>query len=415
MAGTKDPKATYIDYSARAWSTTADGIFAEAGQILDRARNKDQQAINDELYRNIGSAVAGLYVFKGSKTLTELKALTGVKKGDVYNITDENFALNGKKYTAGTNVAATEDMASWKETGWDALGGTVDMESINAKIKTATDTANTASSNASTAIQTANTASGKADAASQKAATAESTANAAKTTAEQAEGTATAAQNAATDAVNKAHAAQTTATEANKTAGQAKTTAESAEKLANNALLIFDGVVESATVKLNSTSSITAIKWVKSEGKFAGVGNDGQYYATWVNTKRPSEIYGLFPRNVVYFNNVDKKLYVINSAGSLVSVSEIASAGDTASTDKALSVKATHDLVSTKADKEHEHLMANITGLTAALADKAEKSHKHAPAEITGLTTMLAQYVTNTTFQELVTRVGKLEGLLKLA
>lgn len=150
MAGTKDPKATYIDYSARAWSTTADGIFAEAGQVLDRTQNKDQQAINAEVKANLariegiaGSAAAGAYVFKGSLNgLADLLLLTNVKVGDVYNIKSE-FELSSElnpgggnvKYPAGTNVAATKAMATSTGDGWDALGGvTLDLDPINQKI-----------------------------------------------------------------------------------------------------------------------------------------------------------------------------------------------------------------------------------------------------------------------------------------
>lgn len=150
MAGTKDPKATYIDYSARAWSTTADGIFAEAGQILDRTQNKDQQAINAEVKANLariegiaGSAAAGAYVFKGSlESFSDLLLLQNVKVGDVYNIKTEfelTGALNpggkGTKYPAGTNVAATKAMTNSTADGWDALGGaTLDLNPINQEI-----------------------------------------------------------------------------------------------------------------------------------------------------------------------------------------------------------------------------------------------------------------------------------------
>lgn len=49
---------TYISYSARAKSTTADGIFAEAHQILDVSKNKNQQAINAEVTTELGKKVA---------------------------------------------------------------------------------------------------------------------------------------------------------------------------------------------------------------------------------------------------------------------------------------------------------------------------------------------------------------------
>lgn len=51
-------EVTYISYSARAKSTTADGIFAEAHQILDVSKNKNQQAINAEVTTELGKKVA---------------------------------------------------------------------------------------------------------------------------------------------------------------------------------------------------------------------------------------------------------------------------------------------------------------------------------------------------------------------
>lgn len=51
-------EVTYISYSARAKSTTADGIFAEAHQILDVSKNKNQQVINAEVTTELGKKVA---------------------------------------------------------------------------------------------------------------------------------------------------------------------------------------------------------------------------------------------------------------------------------------------------------------------------------------------------------------------
>lgn len=63
-------EVTYISYSARAKSTTADGIFAEAHQILDVSKNKNQQAINAEVTTELGKKVAksDFDSFKSSNT-----------------------------------------------------------------------------------------------------------------------------------------------------------------------------------------------------------------------------------------------------------------------------------------------------------------------------------------------------------
>ena len=184
-------EVTYISYSARAKSTTADGIFAEAHQILDVSKNNNQQAINAEVTTELGNkvaksefdsfktsntsaiaakadksyvdtelgkkansadvytkaqadsaitakvnaAVASVYRVKGTKaTIAEVTALTNVKCGDVWNVTAE-FTLGGKKYPAGTNVVALADKSAADAANWDALGGTVDLAGHTAEMK----------------------------------------------------------------------------------------------------------------------------------------------------------------------------------------------------------------------------------------------------------------------------------------
>lgn len=98
-------EVTYISYSARAKSTTADGIFAEAHQILDVSKNKNQQAINAEVTTELGKKVAksDFDSFKTSNTSaiaakadksyvdTELK-----KKLDVGNFTESSERLEAE-------------------------------------------------------------------------------------------------------------------------------------------------------------------------------------------------------------------------------------------------------------------------------------------------------------------------------
>lgn len=184
-------EVTYISYSARAKSTTADGIFAEAHQILDVSKNKNQQAINAEVTTELGkkvaksdfdsfktsntsaiaakadksyvntelgkkansadvytkaqadsaitakvnAAVASVYRVKGTKaSFGEVAQLTNVKCGDVWNVTAE-FTLSGKTYPAGTNVVALADKSAADPTNWDALGGTVDLAGHTAEMK----------------------------------------------------------------------------------------------------------------------------------------------------------------------------------------------------------------------------------------------------------------------------------------
>lgn len=454
---------TYIPFTSRAKATTFDGILTEAHQIEDLdygGAPKNQHDINAEVKANLariegiaGSAAAGAYVFKGSLNgLADLLLLKNVKVGDVYNIKTE-FTLSGGKYPAGTNVAATKAMSASVPDGWDALGGvTLDLAPITQEIEklktgkydaskvvttsatnddahvlTAKATHDVANSAATTAVNTFKTTdfdplnqqvskidTNKADVTYVNQELQKKSDNGHNhnskysaighnhTVADISDFSAKVDEKITARVETDASGSTTSDTSFYSCKATKKAIEDYADpisRLANNTFLIFDGVVESATVKPNTTSSITAIKWVKSEGTFAGVGNDGQYYASWVNTKRPSEIYGLLPRNVVYYDKVKGKLCFINEAGSLEEF-----------TDKPLET-----LINDKAAAKHSHTTADITGLSGMLGGLAEKDHNHAPADITGLTAMLALYVTNTTFQELVTRVGKLEGYLKLA
>ncbi|MFR1987603.1 MAG: hypothetical protein ACLS29_05635 [Prevotellamassilia sp.] len=128
----------YIQFTSRIQSTTVDGVLMETDQAFDIAQNKSQKKINEEVknglaevQKKIDNSIAGLYRLKGTKqTLAEVKALTGVKKGDVWNVA-KGFTLNGRPYTDGTNVVATADMATGAtEANWDALGGTISLEGL---------------------------------------------------------------------------------------------------------------------------------------------------------------------------------------------------------------------------------------------------------------------------------------------
>lgn len=109
-------EVTYISYSARAKSTTADGILAEAHQILDVSKNKNQQAINAEVTTELGKKVAksDFDSFKTSNTSaiaakadksyvdTELK-----KKADAADVQNVQLALGQKVNTSDFNEHKT--------------------------------------------------------------------------------------------------------------------------------------------------------------------------------------------------------------------------------------------------------------------------------------------------------------------
>lgn len=69
-------------------------------------------------------AITNVYTYKNSVAFASLPT-TGQVTGDVYNITNA-FAIDGKNYPAGTNVA-------WDGTAWDPLGGSIDLSNYLTK------------------------------------------------------------------------------------------------------------------------------------------------------------------------------------------------------------------------------------------------------------------------------------------
>ena len=90
----------------------------------------------DDKVNNLGD----VYHIEGTKSLTEAKALTNVKKGSVYNIS-EAFTIDGKQYPEYTNLLFIVDTATvtWDSdkgfdgTQVDALGGVQDLSNYSLK------------------------------------------------------------------------------------------------------------------------------------------------------------------------------------------------------------------------------------------------------------------------------------------
>jgi hypothetical protein len=143
----------YIKFTGRLKSTAQEGILAEAQQVQDVSLNKNQQAINAELYSKvnavgsqINTAVAGVYKYKKSvASLSEIYALT-CSVGDVFNVTND-FTFEGKTYKAGTNVAVKTGFRAGvgTEAMLDPLGGITDLSQyytkteVNTKLATKVD------------------------------------------------------------------------------------------------------------------------------------------------------------------------------------------------------------------------------------------------------------------------------------
>lgn len=80
--------------------------------VIDQNSNHIQYPTAKATWNAIREAIIGVYKYKGSVVFEDLPAQNNVI-GDVYDITND-FAIDGKYYKAGTNVA-------WNGTKWDPL------------------------------------------------------------------------------------------------------------------------------------------------------------------------------------------------------------------------------------------------------------------------------------------------------
>lgn len=91
-----------------------DGEIDALDESLGDTINKNYDKLVGVVDDKIASAISGLYTYKGSVATVDDLAKTGNKKGDVYNVE-----------STGMNYA-------WTGTAWDALGGTLDIEIVQA-------------------------------------------------------------------------------------------------------------------------------------------------------------------------------------------------------------------------------------------------------------------------------------------
>lgn len=71
--------------------------------------------------------LGGMYNFKGSKTVAQINALTGMTAGDAYNVTDSGTITTGSvSVSAGDNVA-------WTGTAWDKLSNSIVLSGFATK------------------------------------------------------------------------------------------------------------------------------------------------------------------------------------------------------------------------------------------------------------------------------------------
>ena len=79
----------------------------------------------------IDNKLGGVYHYRGSKTVAQINALTGMAEGDVYNVTDSGTITEGSfDVIAGDNIA-------WTGSAWDKLGGSIDWDAYNERFMAA--------------------------------------------------------------------------------------------------------------------------------------------------------------------------------------------------------------------------------------------------------------------------------------
>lgn len=126
-----DPsKALEPDYSG--WKQmdvsaqqTIEIIDSLTSQSTTAALSANQGYVLKQNIDALGSKLTSVYQYKGSVDNYADLPSEDLKVGDVYNIVNE-FTIDEKKYPAGTNVARTD-------TGWDPLGGSIDLSGYYTK------------------------------------------------------------------------------------------------------------------------------------------------------------------------------------------------------------------------------------------------------------------------------------------
>ena len=114
---------------------------SEDANRAETATKDDQGNVIRDTYATkteVDQKVVGIYRFKGSiQNVAALLALTGVKRGDVYDVREAGI-LNGQPINSGDNVAATADNPTSAQ--WDNLAGKVDLSNYLPKTGDASDT-----------------------------------------------------------------------------------------------------------------------------------------------------------------------------------------------------------------------------------------------------------------------------------
>lgn len=123
------------------WSVSFDGSQAKTGAatINNVASAISWSGVSAAVNDAIGDKIAGVYTVRGTKTVAQINALSDLKVGDVYNVSDSG-TIAGQTILAGDNVVCTATTGTNK---WDKLAATIDTSKF-VKNDDATYTATTA-------------------------------------------------------------------------------------------------------------------------------------------------------------------------------------------------------------------------------------------------------------------------------
>lgn len=115
---------------AQVWTKIKENFVSK--DELESVDTYTREETDTAIAEAVNQAVAGVYKVKGSVTFENIP-VSGMRGGDVYNITNEFTASDtfvatevGKHFPAGTNIVYTEN-------GWDAMAGTYDFSEFMLK------------------------------------------------------------------------------------------------------------------------------------------------------------------------------------------------------------------------------------------------------------------------------------------
>lgn len=109
------------------WSVSFDGAAAKTGAatINNVPSAVSWSGVSAAVNNAIGSQIGGVYSVQGTKTVAQINAMTDMKVGYVYNVSDSG-TINGQAILPGDNIVCTATGTAGK--GWDKLAATINLD-----------------------------------------------------------------------------------------------------------------------------------------------------------------------------------------------------------------------------------------------------------------------------------------------